>query len=299
VVASPDDAEGHYLLARARRMAADAVGAEASFRRALELSPSYTDAMIGLGGILLDAGKFEDADTLYQTLVTRGSALHGRLGRVEALIGLGRLADARVQLEGLPEASRSTPGARAASARLALAEGSPGEALAVLREVVEAEPRKASLHALYGDALYAADQVDAASGAYETALEIDSGLPEALLGRAQVSLRAERVDAALETLDQVAESLTKRLRGPALRAAFLVLGGQAHLMRARSGDRDKAIEALREAVQLRGERADAHFWLGEALAGRPGAADAYRRYLELDPERQFAARARKALGPLQ
>ena len=115
VSASPDDAEGHYLLGRARRMAADGEGARASLERAVELTPEHYDAKLSLGGLLLDLGDFEAAEALYRPLsrLSRTSVgaripIQGRLGLVEALIGLDRLDDAQVQLR-LGERRRAQP----------------------------------------------------------------------------------------------------------------------------------------------------------------------------------------------
>ncbi len=133
VRAAPENADGFYLLGRAQRLAADADGAETSFRKALSLSSDDTDARIALGYLLLDRGKYADADSMFEELADTGgiasgssTALIGRLGRVEALLGLGRVDDAKVQMEDVREEDRDTasrpgrfgpPGARRRSSR--------------------------------------------------------------------------------------------------------------------------------------------------------------------------------------
>jgi tetratricopeptide (TPR) repeat protein len=299
---SPDDPNAHYLLGRARRMAADAPGAEASFRRALELAPGHGDALMALAGLLLDQGKYAEADGVFQELATRGgSAVQGRLGRVEALIALGRLDDAQVQLDAVPELQRNTAGYRLTAARAALARSKPGEALTLLRPLVDAQADKVQVMALYGDALYAAEQVDSAAGAYEAALAIDPELPEALLGRADIHLRANRVKDALPLLEKVKQTLSKRIRPPSVQARRLTILGHAYVMRHKRGDLETAREVLREAVKIPGAPADAHFWLGESLGGKvsPEARAAYQRYLELEPHGRNQDRARRAAGPSQ
>lgn len=297
---TPDDAEAHYLLGRARTMAADAEGAEQALRRALELSPGNLGALRALAGLLHDSGKHAEAEALYQELAQHG-ALSGRLGRAEALIALGRLDDAAAQVAELPEAARDQPVAREVAAKVALARGKPGAALSLLGPLVEAEQqRRPSTFALYGDALYAADQVNAAAGAYESALALDGGLPEALLGRAVVHLRAERPGDALELLEPLRAELTSRLRAPAFHARVLTQLGRAYVQREKRGDGDRAREALRKAVRLPNPPAEAYFWLGEALGGRktPESAAALKRYIELEPDGYYAERAKRALGPL-
>jgi tetratricopeptide (TPR) repeat protein len=298
---APDDPNAHYLLGRARRMAADAEGAEASFRKALTLSPGQRDSLVALGGLLLDQGKYEEADAVFQELSTRGgSALAGRLGRVEALVALGRTADAQVQLDAVPEAQRTTAAVRSAAARVALARHKPGDALSLIRPLLETQGDRPALQALYGDALLAAEQLEGASSAYDKALSLDSGLPEALLGRAQVQLRTNKAKDALPVLEAAKRALADRIRPPAMHALRAVLTGQAYLLRNKRGDADTAKQVLREAIKLSAAPPEAHFWLGEALGSKaaPEARTEYQRYLELAPNGKYADRARRALSSL-
>lgn len=295
----PEDAEGYHWLGRARRMAADAEGSERALRKALELSPGYDGALITLGGLLLDTGKYAEADPIYEQL-GRSYALSGRLGRAEALLGLGRIDDAAVQLSGLSEELRNTSQARETAARVAIAQGKAGDAVALLRPLLDGENKRASALALYGDALYAVDQVDSAAGAYDAALALDSTLPEARLGRAETYLRAEKPKDALEQLDKVKATIGDRLRPPSLRARMLMQYGHAYVQRDKRDDLEHARDMLREAVKIPGAPAEAFFWLGEALGGRktPEAASALKHYLELAPKGAYAERARRSLGPL-
>lgn len=302
VQASPDDAEAHYLLGRARRMAGDGEGAEQSFRRAVELTPEHTEARLALGGLLLDMGSYEAADALYTELASsartaggQAVTVAGRLGRVEALTGLGRLDDAAVQLEALQEDARALPSARIAAARLALARRRAGDALGELRPLAT-EGASPAVLALYADALLMAGQVEPAADTYAAAIAGDSGLPEALLGQAEMAVRSDRERDALELLDRLARSLEVRVRPPSMRARMHFVRGRAHLL----GGRDSlaaAREALRAAIAIEGAPAAAHFFLGEALAGEnsPEARASYQRYLELAPEGEYAARARRAI----
>jgi len=301
--ASPDDAEGHYLLGRALRMSNEPEEAEASLRRALELLPSHTDAQITIGRLLLDLGRYEDADGIYQTLAQQGgmvsgmsTAVRGRLGRVEALVGLGRLADATVQLENLRADDRELAVAQIARAILSLAKGQPGDAVAAMRPLAEREAARASDIALFGDALFDAGETEAAAERYEQAVTLDPGLPEAILGKARLAIRAEQSRDAFLVLDRVEESLGRRVRSPAFRAQVLTLRGRAYLLDGLAS-RSEAREALSAAVALPGAPAAAFFFLGEALAGEnaPEARNNYLHYLEMEEDGPFARRARRAL----
>ncbi|MCS6799220.1 MAG: tetratricopeptide repeat protein [Myxococcota bacterium] len=299
----PDDPDAHFLHGRALRLSADADGAERALRRALELAPGHVPARLALGRLLLDRGKWAEADAVYVELTRSGArtasgpaAVAGRLGRVEALIGLGRLDDAEVQMGAVREQDRDTVSARLVVAALALARRRPGEAVAALRDVAAAHTATADVVAAYGDALYEAGETDAAAAAYDRALELDGTLPEALLGRARIAVRAERPRDAYRYLDEAEAALRSRIRPPRLRATLLTLRGRAALLEGRAR-RELARSALRAAVQLDGVPAEAHFFLGEALSAdnSPEARAAYEAYLAREPDGPFAARARRAI----
>ncbi len=298
---SPDSAEGQYLLGRALRMRGDAPAAVAAFREAIELSSELVDAKVTLAGLLMDTGDYAGADALYVELArTAGSALGmslgltGRLGRVEALIALGRLDDAEVQMESVRGTDRATASAQLTGAHLAMAQSHYGDAVRALRPLTEVETPTAMVIAAYGDALLGAGEVDASAAAYERALTIDSDLPEALLGRAELYVRAEDTRDAAPVLERATASLTTRIRPPAMHARLGMLRGRV-LLAAR--DTSGARAALSEASELAGAPPETWFFLGEALSGArsPEARAAYEHYLELAPSGSFAERARRAV----
>ncbi len=190
--------------------------------------------------------------------------------------------------------------ARETEARLALARGRPGDAVALLEPMLSAPTPSAALLALYGHALYRANRVNVAAWAFERALALDAALPEALIGRAEVHLRAERPGDALVLLDRAQQSLARRNLAPEWRARMHTLIGRAYVERRGSGDKDQAVAALESSLTLPEVQPEVYFWLGEALGGRntPPASDAFKRYLEREPTGRYAARARRALGPL-
>lgn len=302
VAADPDDAEGHFLLGRAKRRQGDAEAAEEALRRAIELQPGHTDARVALGYLLLDRGDFEGADTLYSELADRmGTSGDGqsyqllaRLGRIDALLGLGRLADAKVQLEGVRPEDRERAAVQLATGRVALADGQAGDAVRALRSLADAEDAGADVIALYGDALRAAGESLAASEVYERALELDSEHPEALLGYAAILLRGDKAREARGILERVEASLRRRIRPATITARMKVLQARVALDR---DDDDRAARLLREATEVEGAPADAWFFLGESLAGSnsPEARAAYEAYLERAPRGAYASRARRAI----
>ena len=297
--AAPRDPDGQFSLGRALRLANEADEAEAAFRRALELQPGYGEARTQLGYLLLDRGQFEEAEAVYTELGRsagrgRADAVLARLGRAEALIGLGRLEDASVQVEGLSEDERELVSAQMLLGRLALAAGEPGEALTKLRPVAAAEGASTDARALYADALRAAGQGQAAAELYEAVLADDEGHPEALLGYAEVLLRGDKAREAQRIVERAEGSLERRIRPPSAMARVLTLKGRLAL---EGRDERAATEALRAAVAIPSVPPEAYFYLGEALAGRdsPEAREAYQKYLELAPSGPLASRAQRAV----
>jgi tetratricopeptide (TPR) repeat protein len=259
---APADPEAHYLLGRARRAAGDQGGAESSLRRALVLSPGFADALAALGALLLDTGEYGRAAAAYEELSVQ-SPMSARLGLVEALIGVGRLDDAQTQYAAVSDTFRDGAAARETGARLCLAQNKPKQALELLAPLVRSGASAGTL-ALEGDALWAAGQSSQAAAAYDRALAIDAALPEALLGGAELQLRAGNHKDALAQLLQAKTALASRLRPPDIRARMMVLLGQAYLARKKKND----VKTGRELLQ---------------------------QGLELDPNGRYASRARRAL----
>ncbi|MEM1417548.1 MAG: tetratricopeptide repeat protein, partial [Myxococcota bacterium] len=300
VAAAPTDPEVHYMLGRAQRALADADAAEAAFARTLELNPSFTDASVELGYLLLDTGQWERAEALFaplarrRILTGRDYALIGRLGQVEALLGLGAIDDAKVQLGRVREGQRELGSVKRIEARVALADGRPGDAVRAVRALAEAEGAPVDVRVLFGDALYAAGETLPASAAYEGALADDPAHPEALLGFATVLIRGEKYDEATGVLERAAAALTERIRPPALRARLKYLEGRAALG---AEDLATARESLEAATALTGVPPEAFFYLGEALSETNAreARAAYQQYLEREQDGALANRARRAI----
>jgi tetratricopeptide (TPR) repeat protein len=295
---SPEDADVHTLLGRAYRLTGKPAQAEESLERALLLSPSHPGAREALGGLLLDRGEYGRALGLFSALERERGGLAATFGVVEARIGAGQLEEAQKTLDTLGGDAREVPAARVLDARLSLARGRPVDAARTLEPMVDedAETRSADLLALYGDALYAADRVDSAAGAYEAALELDGSHPDALVGRAMAAVRAEKTAQALELLEQAKISLASRVRPARVKANLLLAEAKADILKE---SYSKAKEQLAVAITLPGAPAESFFWYGESLARTktPGATDQYMKYLELEPHGFYADRAKKALAP--
>jgi tetratricopeptide (TPR) repeat protein len=296
--ARPEDAQVHHQLGRAHRLRGDGPAALQALERALELVPRHAAARRDMAQLLLELGQWERAAALFQEMMEGegdAAAIEGRLGWAEALAAQGKTDEASRLLAEVPEEHRDGSAYRLTAARIAIAERKGGEGVKELASLAAGEEASAEIMVLFGDALYDVGDVNAAYKQYEKALTLDAGIPDAVVGQARVMVRASKPKKALDLLAEAERALEGRIRPPALRARLLAFRGQALLLR---GDVAGAREALREATEIEGAPAEAHFFLGESLAGAhaPEARAAYESYLKLEPTGPYALRARRALN---
>ncbi len=302
VDASPLDAEGYYLLGRARRIAGNYREARTNLTRAVELRPEHLEAQAALAGVLLDMGAYEEADHAFEALASSEGSVDGvpipllsKLGRVESLLGLGRIEEANTQLESVAEADRTRRAYVLTATRVAMVTGHASEAIELIGPIANAMDASPLIVSLYGDALLLAGEIETALAAYDQALGEDESLPEALIGRAELYVRGRAAEDAGALLDRAADALERRARPASLRARMLMLRGRVSLLSERLPE---ARESLRQATELAGCPVEAWFWLGEALAGAnsPESRAAYVHYLDApSTDEDLAARARRAI----
>jgi tetratricopeptide (TPR) repeat protein len=230
---------------------------------------------------------------------SEAAAAMALLDTIEQLARESRFSEARAYLSSVPQPVRQSALGRAATARLALAQGRAVEALNALRALAQEEPLSPPVSVIYGNALLVVGRVDEAAAAYNSALKLDPEMPEALLERAQLAVRGEQVVNAFEFLDRAERSPKTAARPEAFHARLLTIKGRAYILRAQPGDFELACRFLFEAIAKKGVPVEAYFWLGEAQAPRKplAASMAFQRYLDLDPKGIFAARAKRALLP--
>ncbi len=293
-----DDADTYYLLGRAYRLTGNAQQAQQSLERALLIAPSHVQAREALGGLLLDSGDYAGAERMFATLEKERAGTSATLGVIEALLGRGEVDSAKERLGTLSDEKKELPSVRALMARVAIADHHANEAVKLVAPLVaeDSELRTADMLVLYGDALYAADAVDSAAGAYEAALELDDTHPDALIGRAKAAWRAEKLGQVYELLTVAEQALTTRVRPPVVRATLQLTRAKARMLQQQY---EPARAELAEAVKVAGVAPEALFWYAETLAKTKssGATEQYTKYLELDPTGEYAARAKKALAP--
>ncbi len=216
--------------------------------RILQSNPDEPDVLHLAAGIDLKLGRWLAA-----------------LARAERLLGIDPGHDGALltRAEALFAAGRASESAEAYRRLIATAPGAP--------------ERAAGLHVNLGRALRAADDFDGAATAFQQALAIRPGMPEALLSLGDLAHAAGMAETAVDLFRQAIEVRSDYAE------AWNNLGNALR----DSGATDAAADALRHAVVLRPDFAEAHNNLGIVLRARgdlSGAVGSYRRAVALCPD---------------
>jgi tetratricopeptide (TPR) repeat protein len=191
-------------------------------------------------------------------------------------------------------------------------DGDRDKSLKALSDLLEKNPRDASLHVLLGNLQYSQGSLGESAAHYETALEIAPGMCQAWyklgvcyvrMGKLKEALRAftRNVDAECGTHvmsfywmglinnflgndEKALEafSILRRESEESLLANFFL--AQLYMKR---NEHAKALPLLEELVRMSPEFAEAHFLVGEAYAGlykNFEAIQSFRKAVELNPE---------------
>jgi tetratricopeptide (TPR) repeat protein len=206
-------------------------------------------------------------------LAPRDGVILDRLGA-----SLERLGALDAAVDAYRSAADAAPPAKGASHHLVLAlvkAGRSTDAIARARRATDAHPDEADSWFTLGLAQADVD-IDGAIGSFRRALALDPRHALARYNLALVLYRADRLDAALDALnDTLAARPTPEVR--------YTLG----MVRWHQGDLDTAAAALRDAVTAKPEYVDAYLALGSVLSARgdrKGAAAALARAIRLRPD---------------
>ena len=146
--------------------------------RALEVTSGNHRAHAGVGALLADAGKYDEAAVHYQEAVRLApSAANYRSLLGDVYSKQGKQSEAFAEYSA---AARLDPGSATAQVNLGTIlarQGRAKEAVAHFTEAVRLEPNDAMAHVGLGVSLIAMGQVDAGIAEYNTALRIDPGAP--------------------------------------------------------------------------------------------------------------------------
>ncbi|MBI5259473.1 MAG: PEP-CTERM system TPR-repeat protein PrsT [Burkholderiales bacterium] len=215
----PSSAQGRFLLGKALLESGDAAGAEAEFRRALDLkypeaqvAPQRARALLAQGQarkVIEDYGSTDLRDPQYDIeLQTSLAQAHASVGAME---------DARAAVDRALGISPAYGPALVMSARLKAAGGDVDGAITVLDGLLAKAPSNTDGLQFKADLLWRAkNQAPAAVELYRKALETNNNLPEAHSALITVLLQQRQLDEAGKQLDAL-----KKIRGNHPQTRFL------------------------------------------------------------------------------
>jgi len=142
-------------------------------KKALALNPGLVDAANWLSGSLANLGRLEEARELLEDMVERDPFYRpGLYGAVEWYNITGKTAESKAFVDRISAFFPDDPMISLLKGRTLMAEGHPGDALALLEAAVEREPGSMASRSALGRAL-----ID--TGQYERAAEIDAPFQKA------------------------------------------------------------------------------------------------------------------------
>ena len=263
VAAHPDFVEALRLLGGTKQALGDTAGAEALFRRALELDPDWTPTLATLGELLLATGRGSEAEPLLQRALA-GSPPHPRAalllsryyndsgrpadalalaaplclsGRadaelaaqhIKALAALGRQAEAIATYRSLAAARPDIPALAHALATALDMTGEHAEAGRVAQQVLARGYRDAALLNTYARSLIAQGALERAETALRECLALEPRLADAHSNLAQlIWVRRGDLTQATAELDRTLQRFPDDEVLWATKAAILQGGGDA------------------------------------------------------------------------
>ncbi len=268
--------------------------------------PELDEARVASARLLLALGKPEEAAERFAQ--TRGHAA-ARLGRAEALVALGRYADAAALLEGQGPAGEDAPAVDALAARAALLAGDYDAALARVERALRRDaehPRAPELLGVQGLVAFYKGELPAAQRLLSEALAAaqskdDRRAADGLRANLALALHkagdlagAERTyEEALELARRAGDLPRQALRLSNLATVRQERGNLASALAAYEEAHELAnlVEGKREAVRVRVNWANLLAWLGDhAEAERlVAAAGADAERLGMGPEQAYLA----------
>src|SRR5215831_1763779 len=190
--------------------------------------------------------------------------------------------------------------AKLAEARDLEKAGNYDQAISILQEATTTEPSKDLLWAYLGDAYRGAKKYPEAAEAYQKALAINPTSGAYHSGLADAYARSGQTDKAIAEWNAAVQA------EPANAATYYFNEGA---VLTNTGKVDDAITAFDKTIQIDPKRADAYYWKGVNMIGKAtlkgdkmvapdGTADAFNKYLELDPNGKYADAAKQMLASI-
>ncbi len=247
----------HNNMGAALRGLGDRQGAAEAFTQAIALMPSYAEAQLNLGVVLLEQREFEDAvKSFARVLELRPNCAEAYNNMGAALRKLGRLEQAENQYI---QALVIKPEYLEAQMNLALVyqeQGKLHEAADLLYSVLTKNPGYAEAHLNLGTVLYQQGKYDSAAESFRKVQVLKPDCAEAYINLASVLKDQRQLEAAIAAARMGIELM------PNSPEAHLNLGAILH----DQGSFPEAAASYRQALSLRPDYVEALSDLGAVLA---------------------------------
>ena len=148
--------------------------AEAAFRRAVELDPNFTVAKVHLAGVLARMKRYEEAESLYRSVITQAQDAPTLVLIADAMQSAQRWKESEPVLRRALELDARSPGALFLMGRLHSINQRYAEAAAVLKTAAEVNPKSFVVRTVLARAYLGAGTYDDAFRAYEQAVLLAS-----------------------------------------------------------------------------------------------------------------------------
>ncbi len=304
VVEAPEDTSALILLANLHTLQGHKDQAEATFRKLVEVSPTYS-SYDTLAGFLASLGRHEEAEQAHRTGIERAEGEDqpkSYLALASFLIRQGRTAEAEQVLEQGIETLEDDLDVVYALARRYQLRGATADADAVIQKAAAERPSDPMPLVVLSRYRAEAGDLDGAVEASNRALaaapdDIQTQLQKAELlvdvgvrgaNKERIAEGRRMVEAVIETKENV--------------PAALYLRGKIELA---EGQREPAVKTLREVIDLQPDWALPHYLLGATLfanGDHQGARTALDRSVDLDGSnaeaRKLLAQVHATLGDL-
>ncbi len=181
--------------------------------------------------------------------------------------------------------------------------GNYDEAISILKALTVSDPREDLIWAHLGEYYRDAKRLEESIGAYQQAVSIApyNAAYHQNLGSLYAHMTPPQVDKAIAEFEKAVQT------DPSSAAVAYFNEGAVFT---NSGRTDEAITAFDKAIQLDPAKADAYYWKGVNLMGKatkernrmvgaPGTVEAFRKYLELQPNGKYAQVAKDSLAMIQ